>query len=441
MKFNIIILLLIVFFIPVLVLAESEDEKPMIAVMDLEGKNLSQDEADAVTDFLRTDLVNTGSFIVIERDRMKDILKEQELSISGVTEESDEAAKVGKLLNVKFIMVGTLSKLGEKYFLNVRVVDVETGKITLARRGSSKRLEDLTEVSKSVAYQLAGKKYVPKKDVTIEEEKKYKYPPIGIDFQYGFAPSYGLNGYATKDVTKSATNGTWDTNVITKSDSSSKLSFSYIRAGFYISMLYLGYMKKTSLLKKDEEIKYTVTVNKGKSFTTNVPAPWEWTLTIEDRIVVGVRSWTKGKIDPKIFYFSWRAITEKTNNSIASEYSGPCVGFINKWAIDLGNTPLDLIINFGLYGAYMRYKKPSDFIGDKFGISFGGEIGAGLQLKRIGLYMLANYIADAFYVNETQTDTDTFPDFEYEYKSSSYDILKGFEVRIGYAFDMQALFH
>ncbi len=61
-QFKMIILLLICFIIPLMLTAEPEDEKPRIAIMDFEGKNLSQEEADAVTDFLRTDLVNTKSF-------------------------------------------------------------------------------------------------------------------------------------------------------------------------------------------------------------------------------------------------------------------------------------------------------------------------------------------------------------------------------------------
>ncbi len=444
---KIILSILVCMLIPVLLSAE--DENPKIAVMDLEGKNLSQDEADAVTDFLRTDLVNTKSFTVIERDRIKDVLKEQELSISGVTKESGEAAKVGELLNVKFIMVGTLSKLGEKYFLNIRVVDVETGKVTLAKRGSSKKLEDLTEVSKSIAYQLAGKKYKPKKDITIEdEEEEFKYPPVGIDFQYGIPLSYGISGIRSTDIKEETTVATSSNNEwFQRDDWNSKAALSDIRMGIYVSKLYIGYMQKIAKIAKGREFESTTTTtinDEEKTFSTQKgTSQSDYIITMKD-IMLGYRGWTKGEIDPKIAYFSWRTVSKKPGNSNEEDkYAGPCIGFLNKWAIGIENIPLDILANFGLYGSYLIYDKPSGFEGDLFAISAGAEIGAGVQWRRIGLYATANYIFDLLYEKYKHDTSITVGTTTTETKTdiSNFVFMKGFEVRIGYTFDMQALLH
>ena len=444
---KIILLILVCMLIPVLLSAE--DEKPKIAVMDLKGKNLSQDEADAVTDFLRTDLVNTKSFTVIERDRIKDVLKEQELSISGVTKESGEAAKVGELLNVKFIMVGTLSKLGEKYFLNIRVVDVETGKVTLAKRGSSKKLEDLTEVSKSIAYQLAGKKYKPKKDITIEdEEEEFKYPPVGIDFQYGIPFSYGISGIRSMDIKEETTVATSSNDErFQRDDWNGKAALSDIRMGIYVSKLYIGYMQKIAKIAKGKEIESTTTTTINDEEVTNPteksPMGVDYKIAMRD-IMIGYRLWTKGEIDPKITYFSWRTVSKKSGNSNEEDkYAGPCIGFLNKWAIGIENIPLDILANFGFYGSYLFYQKPSGFEGDLFAISAGAELGAGFQWRRIGLYATANYSFDFLYekykLKESSDDGTTA--VERTAKIDNFVFMKGFEVRIGYTFDMQALLH
>lgn len=413
--------------------AEVTNEKPRIAVMDLEAKGLSQAEADAVADFLITDLVNTGSFIVIERSRIKDIIKEQQLSLTGLTE-TKEAAKIGQILNCKLIVVGTLSKLGTEYYLNIRVVDVESGKTTLAKREKSNKLEELSEVSKNVANQLAGKKYL--KEGEIEE---FKSPPIGIDFQIGFPVSFtfGIVDTRIEDMNFVSPLSN-DKKTTRKNDLTASPSFSDIRIGGYISSLYIGYMKRSYLIGKTDEVESTQTIGDANPVTGKYNMGIDYKLTFSD-LVIGARSWTKGNIDPKMFYFSWRTITETT--TIEEKYSGPCLGTLNKWSYSLGGAPIELIIDFGLYGAYMSYKKPADFKGDKYGISFGGEIGAGMQLKKIGLYFIVAYLGDCFYVKYSNNEEIKTADYTTSIEQTTYYILHGIQIRLGYTFDVQALFH
>ena len=48
-----------------------------IAILNLDAVSISNSESITLTDRLRSELVNTGSFIVIERSEMDEILKEQ----------------------------------------------------------------------------------------------------------------------------------------------------------------------------------------------------------------------------------------------------------------------------------------------------------------------------------------------------------------------------
>ncbi len=66
---------------------------------------------EGISDMLATALVKSGKFIVVERQDLEKILQEQKLGESGlVTEQS--APKVGKLLGVDLLVIGSISEFG-----------------------------------------------------------------------------------------------------------------------------------------------------------------------------------------------------------------------------------------------------------------------------------------------------------------------------------------
>lgn len=153
---------------PIFAGEDSESKKTTIAIMNLEAKDVSQSEADTVSDFLRYDLLNTGKFEVIERTSMEKVLAEQKLQLTGCTS-TECAIEIGKLLNVKKIIIGTVSKLGNNYFITARIVNVETGKIESSERAKCAGKEELELGSKVIAYKFAGIKVDEK---TLKGEQK-----------------------------------------------------------------------------------------------------------------------------------------------------------------------------------------------------------------------------------------------------------------------------
>lgn len=106
---------------------------------------------DVATDIMITELVKTGKFIVVERDRLDKILDEQKMGQTGVINPKT-AAKVGQVLGLNAIVTGSVSQFGAKKegkdFLisqskrqiveatvDVRVVDTETGQVLFADSG------------------------------------------------------------------------------------------------------------------------------------------------------------------------------------------------------------------------------------------------------------------------------------------------------------------
>jgi len=88
--------------------------KKRVAVMDFDDKaGYGHNIGSGLTDMLVTSLVESKKFIVIEREELENILKEQGLGMSGaVTPQS--AAKVGQLLGVELMITGSVSEFGTK---------------------------------------------------------------------------------------------------------------------------------------------------------------------------------------------------------------------------------------------------------------------------------------------------------------------------------------
>ena len=102
-----------------------------IAVMDLDAYAISAPEALALTNRLRVELFDTGRFVVLERGRMQDILEEQGFQETGCTT-TDCLVEVGQLLNVQHMVAGSVSKVGDVYSIEIRIIDAQTGEITAA---------------------------------------------------------------------------------------------------------------------------------------------------------------------------------------------------------------------------------------------------------------------------------------------------------------------
>lgn len=135
-----------------------------IAVLDLRGDGVSDSEARTLTDRLRSRLVNTGAFIVLEREQMDEILNEQGFQQSGCV--SDEClVEIGRMVGVQEMVGGSIGKIGSTYTLDLRIIDVQSGRImkTVSEdyRGDADGLLGVLDVA---AQKIAGKKAEQKEE-------------------------------------------------------------------------------------------------------------------------------------------------------------------------------------------------------------------------------------------------------------------------------------
>ncbi|MEW6556171.1 MAG: PorV/PorQ family protein [Elusimicrobiota bacterium] len=136
---------------------KAEIKKPVmltnLAVADFVGKNVSAADASIVAGFLRTEIVKLQVCNVIEKANMDKILAEAAFQQTGCTT-SECAVQIGKLLNVKQMVVGDLSKLMDTYFITVNLVEVETGKILKSETVKAYSAEELQRVCVELAKKI-----------------------------------------------------------------------------------------------------------------------------------------------------------------------------------------------------------------------------------------------------------------------------------------------
>jgi TolB-like protein len=137
-------------------LTYSQQPENQIAVLNLDPIGASVSESNTLTDRLRSELVNTNYFTVIERKEMDEILTEQGFQQSGCT--SDPCAvEIGRLLNIRRICAGSIGKVGSTFTITLRMIDVETGVIlfTVTEDCACPIEQVLTRSMKNLAVKLA----------------------------------------------------------------------------------------------------------------------------------------------------------------------------------------------------------------------------------------------------------------------------------------------
>lgn len=127
---------------------------PRVAVMDFENRSGMGDWriGRGAADILTTELVKSTKFEMYERERLNSMLNEQDFGQSGRVDPAS-AAKIGKILGVQYMITGAVTEYGESssdvgasglfeagkkgYFagVDIRIVDVNTGRILLAESG------------------------------------------------------------------------------------------------------------------------------------------------------------------------------------------------------------------------------------------------------------------------------------------------------------------
>lgn len=119
-----------------------------IAVLDFEAAGSELEAiAEHLTELLVVGLSAGPHLVVVERQRLGEVLRELELGISG-TVQPESAARIGRLIGAKALVSGRVFSLGDRLAVVVRLIGTETGRVyaasvTLAATEPPGRFADL----------------------------------------------------------------------------------------------------------------------------------------------------------------------------------------------------------------------------------------------------------------------------------------------------------
>jgi len=119
---------LIIIIVSILFSMSNGIAQTTIAIIDFDARDISASEVATLTDRFRDELTKTKQYIVIERGKMEEVLREQGFQQSGCS--SDECVvEVGQLIGVQQMVGGSIGKVGNVFTLSARIIDVESGTI------------------------------------------------------------------------------------------------------------------------------------------------------------------------------------------------------------------------------------------------------------------------------------------------------------------------
>ena len=128
-----------------------------IAIIDFEGIGIDIKEIRALTKRLTSKIIALDVYNVFDRSQLNKRLREQKYEYSGCATSSC-AIDIGKLVGVKYIVVGSISKIGETYSIDSRMIDVESGESLISAEYSTQNSIDdvITNGVESISYQLCN---------------------------------------------------------------------------------------------------------------------------------------------------------------------------------------------------------------------------------------------------------------------------------------------
>lgn len=141
------------------------NDYPTLAIMPFGRKasispELTLQDVTIANEIAYDELVNSGYFDVVERERLDAVCDELSFDMSGLVDQSS-AARVGRMLGAQYILIGSLNGLSTRRIdngiawidtknaqvyahISMRVVEVETGRVVLASRGDGRATNTLT---------------------------------------------------------------------------------------------------------------------------------------------------------------------------------------------------------------------------------------------------------------------------------------------------------
>lgn len=132
-------------------LGQSDFGSRRIAVVGI--KTEQEQLSAALASFVTNALVNMNIGRIVERSDVEQIISEYNFQASAITDEST-AVEIGKLLGADIIAVGSLYQVGTIDYLNIKLIEVQTGEIVASSMSSSTVEEEYLRMCNEAVKQI-----------------------------------------------------------------------------------------------------------------------------------------------------------------------------------------------------------------------------------------------------------------------------------------------
>lgn len=184
----------------------AQDTRPGIAVMPFQnGGSYGQDKENfealerGLAGMLISELAQNPGARVVERENVQSLIGEQDLGKDGRLDAAT-AAKVGKLVGARYMVMGSFVDLYGHFRVDARLVDVETSEIIKVVRGDPKyeKREEMFKLLQSVAERLMAETKLPALTAEVSRAVKARNVPTEALTYYSRALLYQDRGDKTK---------------------------------------------------------------------------------------------------------------------------------------------------------------------------------------------------------------------------------------------------
>lgn len=134
--------------------ATAQNKKMKIAVMDFKaGVGVNANEVEGLSDMLINTLFETKKFDIVERTQLNEVLKEQKLQGELTVQ---QCVRIGRILGVESVLIGTVNYLSGEYNVDVRAVDVESGEVVTTAGATKTSGSTYRTMMEKIGRQLAA---------------------------------------------------------------------------------------------------------------------------------------------------------------------------------------------------------------------------------------------------------------------------------------------
>jgi TolB-like protein len=182
--------------------AAAQDTRPGIAVLPFEnGGSYGQDKENfealqkGIPAMLLSELSKNPAARLVDRSQTQEILKEQDLGKDGRVD-ANTAAKVGKLVGARYVIMGSFIDFYGKFRVDARIVNVETSEImkVVTNDPSLQKREDLFKIIQSVSDKIMTDTKLPPLPTDVAKAAKSRVVPTEALTYYSRALLYQDRG-------------------------------------------------------------------------------------------------------------------------------------------------------------------------------------------------------------------------------------------------------